>query len=103
MTALHLSDDPSYTVGVATVSIRDLSRSASAVVDEVTRTGRPALVTKHGTLVAAVVPLSAEEVEDYVLANSPEILASLAEAERDYAAGRAVSHADVFAHLDSNA
>jgi prevent-host-death family protein len=84
---------------MSTFSIRDLSRNASRVVDEVTRTGRPALVTKRGELVAAVVPLSPEEVEDYVLAHSPDLIASLAEAERDYAAGRSVSLADALAEL----
>jgi prevent-host-death family protein len=89
---------------MSTVSIRDLTRNASGVVDEVMRTGRPALVTKRGHLVAAVVPIDAESVEDYVLANSPDIIASLAEADADLAAGRTVSHEDVFAHLsDSDA
>lgn len=85
---------------MSTVSIRDLSRNASAVIAEVSRTGTPALITKGGEFVAAVVALSPEEVEDYVLATSKEILDSLAEAEEDLTAGRTVSHEDVFAHLD---
>jgi prevent-host-death family protein len=87
---------------MATVSIRDLTRNASGVVDDVTRTGRPALVTKRGHLVAAVVPIDAESVEDYVLANSPDIIASLAEADAEIAAGLTVSHEDVFAHLSDS-
>jgi prevent-host-death family protein len=87
---------------MSTVSIRDLTRNASRVVEEVTRTGRPALVTKRGRLVAAVIPIDAEGVEDYVMANSPDISASLAEADADLAAGRAVSHEDVFAHLSDD-
>ena len=75
---------------MSTVSIRSLTRNASSVVDEVTRTGRPALVTKRGKLVAAVVPIDEDDLEDYVLANSPDILASLTEADEDLAAGRAV-------------
>ncbi|MDA8067138.1 MAG: type II toxin-antitoxin system prevent-host-death family antitoxin [Actinomycetota bacterium] len=85
---------------MGTVSIRELSRNASGVVDEVARTGRPALVTKRGELIVAVVPLRPEEIEDHVLRSSPEIIASLAEAERDYAAGKAVSLDDALAELD---
>jgi prevent-host-death family protein len=87
---------------MSTVSIRDLTRNASGVVGEVTRTGRPALVTKRGRLVAAVVPIDAESVEDYVLASSPDIIASLAEADAELAAGRTVSHEDVFARLSDS-
>lgn len=87
---------------MSTVSIRDLTRNASGVVDEVARTGRPALVTKRGQLVAAVVPIDADGVEDYVMANSPDIIASLAEADADLAADRVVSHEDVFAHLSDS-
>lgn len=53
-TRFGVSDKSSYTLAMSTVSIRDLSRNASAVI---------------------------------------------AEAEEDLAAGRTVSHDDVFAHL----
>lgn len=56
---------------MGTVSMRDLSRNASGVVDEVARTGRPALVTKHGAPVAALVPVDQSELEDLVLAKAP--------------------------------
>lgn len=87
---------------MATVSIRDLTRNASGVVDDVTRTGRPALVTKRGRLVAAVVPIDAESVEDYVLGSSLDVIASLAEADAEIAAGLAVSHEDAFAYLSDS-
>ena len=99
-TTLALSDASSYTAVMGTVSIRALSRNTSSVVGEVARTGRPALVTKRGELIVAVVPLRSEEIEDYVLGRSPEIIASLAEAERDYAAGKAVSLDGALGQLD---
>lgn len=85
---------------MATVSIRELARNASRVVEDVSRTKRPALVTKHGAPVAAVVPLSAEEVEDLVLARAPEILEDLAAGEADIAAGATVSLHDALVQLD---
>lgn len=85
---------------MATVTIRELSRNASSVVDEVARTGRPALVTKHGAPVAAVIPLDAAELEDLALAKMPGFLEDLVAAEEDLAAGRTRPAADVFAELD---
>jgi len=84
---------------MASVSIRDLSRNTSRVVEDVASTGRPALVTRHGAPVAAVVPIDTEKLEDFVLANSPDVLASLKEADDDLAAGRTRSAAEVFDSL----
>jgi prevent-host-death family protein len=64
-------------VGMATVSIRELGRQVSGVVNEVRTTGRPAFVTHRGTPVAVLMPLDAEQLEDYVLANAPEYVASM--------------------------
>jgi len=73
---------------MASVSIRELSRNASGVVEQVTRTGRPAVVTKRGAPVAAVIPLDAEELEDLILAKAPQFLNDIKAAEEDIAAGR---------------
>lgn len=72
---------------MSTVSIRDLANNASAVVDEVATSGRPAVVTKHGKPVAAVVPIDQEALEDWVLANGPEFVANMAEADEEIAGG----------------
>lgn len=82
------------------VNIRELSRNTSSVVDEVTTTGRPALVTKNGQPVAAVVPVDASDWEDLVLSKTPEFLADLAAANEDLAAGRTRDADDVFAELE---
>lgn len=83
------------------VSIRELSRNASGVADEVTRIGRPALVTKHGAPVAAVVPLDAGDVEDLVLTRAPEYLEDLAAGEEDIAGGRTSPLHEALAELDA--
>ena len=85
---------------MSTVSIRELSRNASGVVAEVSASGRPAVVTKHGAPVAAVIPIDAGELEDFVLANAPRYLADMNAAEADRRAGRTRNAADVFADLD---
>lgn len=48
------------------VSIRDLSRNPSAVVDEVERSGRPALVTRNGKPIAALVRIDQDRLEDWL-------------------------------------
>ena len=54
------------------VSIRELSRNPSAVVDEVVRSGRPALVTRNGKPVAALVRIDQAALEDWVQATAGE-------------------------------
>jgi prevent-host-death family protein len=83
------------------VTIRDLSRNTSEVIDGVRETGRPAFVTRNGRPVAVLTPLNEEDLEDYLLATHPEIIQSIAEAERDIAAGRTISFDDLFASIDN--
>jgi prevent-host-death family protein len=84
---------------MASVSIRDLSRNTSSVVADVTRTGRPALITKHGAPVVAVIPIDPADLEDVVLATAEEYLADMAAAERDLRAGRTTSGGELLAEL----
>lgn len=79
------------------VSIRDLQRNAGGVVAEVASSGRPALVTKHGRPVAAVIPISEDDLEDWVLANAPEFVAGRRKADRELAAGETTSLEDFLA------
>jgi prevent-host-death family protein len=72
---------------MATIGIRELANHASAVVDEVNRTGRPALVTKNGRPVAVLAAIDEEELLDHVLANAPEYVRSMRTAERAISRG----------------
>jgi prevent-host-death family protein len=71
----------SHNHSMATVTIRELGRRVSGVVNEVRTTGRPTFVTHRGTPVAVLLPLDAEHLEDHVLANAPESVASTRAAE----------------------
>jgi antitoxin (DNA-binding transcriptional repressor) of toxin-antitoxin stability system len=46
------------------------------------------LVLRNGKPVAALVALDRHALEDYILANAPEFVASLRQADRDARAGR---------------
>lgn len=89
---------------MSTVGIRELAERASAVVSEVTASGRPMLVTRRGRPVAAVVPIDEEELLDYVLASAPEYVADMRTADSAIAAGeRGRPMDDVFADLGDTA
>ena len=83
---------------MSTVSIRELQRNVSKVVDEVATTGRPALVTRHGRLMAALVPVAERDL-DFILANAPVFVGAAREADVDLRAGRARPADAVLAEL----
>ena len=85
-----------------TISIRDLGRRPSQVIDEVVRTGRPAIVTRHGRPVTALVALDPDELEDYVLAHAPEFVRATRAADADLLAGRARAADEVFSELEQD-
>jgi prevent-host-death family protein len=82
------------------VGVRELGRSASKVVGNVRRTGRPVIVTVSGQPVAVVVPLKPDALEDYVLAYGEEFLRDRLEAERELRTGKTHALTDVLAELD---
>ena len=85
---------------MATISIRDLGRRPSQVIDEVVRTGRPAIITRHGRPVTAMVAIDADDLEDFVLAHAPEYARSRRDADADLRTGRSRPAAELFAELD---
>ena len=85
---------------MSTISIRDLGRRPSQVIDEVLRTGRPAIITRHGRPVTAMVAVDPDGLEDFVLAHAPEFVRSRRDADADQRAGRVRPADEVFAELD---
>lgn len=82
-----------------TVSIRDLARRSSRVVDDVSSSGRPAIITRRGKPVAALIAIDPDELEAFVLANAPEYARSMRDADADLAKGRTRTLADVIDEL----
>jgi prevent-host-death family protein len=92
----------SYNDDMASVSIRELGRQVSGVVNEVRTTGRPTFVTHRGTPVAVLLPLDAEQLEDHVLANAPEYVASMRAADKAIERGEpGVALADAIAEFEA--
>ncbi|HUF58199.1 MAG TPA: type II toxin-antitoxin system Phd/YefM family antitoxin [Actinomycetota bacterium] len=86
---------------MATISIRELARNVSGVIRDVEDSHRPAVVTRNGAPVAAVVPLDPEGLEDYVLANAPTFVSAMEAADRDLALGRTSSIEEAFRDLEA--
>jgi len=54
------------------VNVRELARNTSKVIDGIARTHQPALVTRDGLPVAAIVPIDADALDAWILMNSPK-------------------------------
>ncbi len=81
---------------MSVVSIRDLGRNPSSVIDDVARTGRPAVVTRNGRPVAALVRIDQVALEDWVLASlaDPPVGQSLEREPADLVASAPTLHQD---------
>jgi prevent-host-death family protein len=76
---------------MSTVNMRELSRNTKSVIEDVVRSGRPAIVTVNGRPQVAVAPLvgAVEAVEEHVLRNAPShIEAAVRDSEADLIGGR---------------
>jgi prevent-host-death family protein len=73
---------------MATISLRELARNTSGVIQDVQASGRPALVTRNGKPVAALVPIDAAALEEWLLGRAAAFTRAAAEADPDLAAGR---------------
>ena len=85
------------------VSISRLSGRTSQVIREVAETGKVTFVTRRGRPVAVIAPVDsdrADDLPDHVLANMPEYVASMHQADEDLAAGRTNSLADAMTDMD---
>jgi prevent-host-death family protein len=83
------------------VSIRELARNASGVVNDVTTNKRAALITKHGKTVAAVVPIDEADLEDFVLSQLPGLAEELATAQAAHRAGKTIPLSELVSELDA--
>lgn len=82
---------------MAVVNIRQLSRNTSRVVGDVARTRKPALIMRSGKPVAALLAVDGTDWEDWILANAPEFIANLRQADEDIRLGRTITMDDYFA------
>ena len=68
----------------------ELKNKTNKILKEVMK-GSPVIITYRGKPAASIIPLTEDDLEDFVLENSPIIQKMIAEAERDIQAGKVVS------------
>lgn len=82
---------------MATVNVRELARNTSKVIDDVAKKRRATLVTRGGLPVAAVIPIDAGALEDWILANAPEFVEGMRLADEEMRRGETISFEDLVA------
>ncbi len=58
-------------------TMRQLNQDTAGVIAEINASGKPAVITKHGRLVAMITPLEGVKVESMVLSQDSELVHSL--------------------------
>ncbi len=77
----------------------ELKNKTNKILKEVMK-GSPVIITHRGKPAASLIPLTEEDLEDFVLENSPKIKKMIAEAEKDIQAGKVISLGDYLAKLN---
>jgi len=68
----------------------ELKNKTNKILRDVTK-GNHVIITYRGKPAAALIPLTEDDLEDFILENSPKIKKMLAEAEKDVQAGKVFS------------
>ena len=68
----------------------DLKNKTNQLLREVMK-GNPLIITYRGKPAASILPLSEDDLEDFIIENSPSIRKKILKAEEDMKAGRVIS------------
>ena len=77
----------------------ELKNKTNKILREVME-GSPVIITYRGKPAASLTPLKEEDLEDFLLENSPKIRKMIAEAEKDIRKGKTVSLRDYLAKIN---
>lgn len=81
------------------IGVRELKNNLSRYLDDIGDEGG-VIVTNHGNTCAALIPLSDEDLEDFVLAHSPRIQRALRRGQREIASGKTVTLEELLSETD---
>jgi hypothetical protein len=84
------------------ISIREFSRQAGALLQALRSSSRPAVITDRGRPVGLVYGIDPDEFEDFVLEHAPEYVEARQLAERELTDGTARRLSDVVADLEGS-
>jgi prevent-host-death family protein len=75
-----------------------LKNKTNEILREVMK-GNPVIITYRGKPAASLTPLTEDDLEDFVLENSPRIRKMIVQAEKDIRTGKVTSLDDYLANL----
>ncbi len=78
------------------IGVRDLKNNISRYLNDIGEEGG-VIITNHGNTCAALIPLSDDDLEDFVLAHSPRIQKAVRRGQREVARGKSVSLEELLA------
>ena len=76
-----------------------LKNQTNKIIREVMK-GSPVIITYRGKPAASLTALTEDDLEDFILENSPKIRRIIAQAEKDIRAGKVTPLEDYLAELD---
>jgi len=76
----------------------ELKNKTNKILKEVMK-GSPVIITYRGKPAASITPLTENDLENFVLENSPTVQKMIAEAEKDIQAGKVVSLKEYLAKI----
>jgi prevent-host-death family protein len=68
----------------------ELKNKTNKILKEVVK-GNPVIITYRGKPAASLTPLTEDELEDFILENSPKVKKMIAEADKDIQKGKVLS------------
>ena len=77
----------------------ELKNKTNEILREVMK-GSPVIITFRGKPAASLTPLKEDDLEDFILENSPTIQKMITQAEKDIQAGKVVSLKEYLAKLN---
>ena len=67
----------------------ELKNKTNKILREVMK-GNPVIITHRGKPAASLAPLTEDDLEDFILQNSPKVRRMIAQAEKDIKAGKVI-------------
>jgi prevent-host-death family protein len=77
----------------------ELKNKTNKILKEVMK-GSPIIITYRGKPAASITPLTEDDLEDFILENSPMIQKMIAEAEKDVQTGKVLSLKEYLSRLN---
>ena len=77
----------------------ELKNKTNAIIRDVMK-GNPVIITYRGKPAVSLTPLTEDDLEDFILENSPRIRKMVAQAEKDIQKGKVRSFDEYLAKLD---